>query len=277
MEILLNFGVMVDSIPLMNSHSPLFATCVGAQPAAAKYLLERGANIHEKTQSGYTPLIVLCLSAQDEEKRLEILEILLFYGIDINAVEENGRNALMIACEKSGVKIVEYLLSHGADVNLKTSDNRGIFHFIACRTLHDRVEDLVDIVAQYGGDLNLINDRGLTPLTLALRYYQDNYVDRFFALYLLSSTKFYTIYTINNDNEVTFNLNLIHELVKAADKRNDWTLIDRVIETYPRVKAALFTTIVSENNVSMMDWLWEKFDLKNEITTINKTYLSINK
>jgi len=68
---------------------------------------------------------------EDEERRtLELAQILIDEGVDVNAKDDRGRSAIHHAVLKDFPKVVEYLAMRGADINVP-------------------------------------NDRGLTPLQLA--------------------------------------------------------------------------------------------------------------
>jgi ankyrin repeat protein len=54
----------------------------------------------------------------------EIVQLLLEKGADVNAKDDDGRTALMLAAEKGHTEIVQLLLERGANVNTKIDEKR---------------------------------------------------------------------------------------------------------------------------------------------------------
>lgn len=84
--------------------TPLHSACAISNYDIAKYLLEHGANVNAKQQSGVTPLHSAAHNGQ-----LEIISLLVNFGADINAKMENGKTPLQMAKEDGHDKIVAYL------------------------------------------------------------------------------------------------------------------------------------------------------------------------
>ena len=117
---------------------------------AAKYgeveilqiLLEAGADPLARDENGVTALQVAMgnsgssldwrrdrigneeLDSEDEERRtLELARILIDEGVDINAVDKRGRNALHHAVLKDFPSVVEFLVAQGARIDLRNERN----------------------------------------------------------------------------------------------------------------------------------------------------------
>ena len=54
--------------------------------------------------------------------RVKVAEALLTRGADVNAQDDRGQTALMVAAGFSDPKMVRLLLDHKADVNIKDGD-----------------------------------------------------------------------------------------------------------------------------------------------------------
>ena len=86
-------------------------------PDLAKQLLERGANVNEKDKDNATPLHLASY-----HKRLEVVQILLDNGANIDMENDQGKTALQLAIMSNGyapgngVGVARLLLAHGAEV-----------------------------------------------------------------------------------------------------------------------------------------------------------------
>jgi ankyrin repeat protein len=96
-----------------------------------KSLLEHGANVKQADMAGWTPLHWL-LEHLDEtefysEEAVEITQLLLDNGADINGISNDGLSPLQCALSGdclAGSYVVELLLARGADVNVLDEDER---------------------------------------------------------------------------------------------------------------------------------------------------------
>jgi uncharacterized protein len=70
-------------------------------------LLNHGANINSKTQSGCT-----ALHKASEKGHQKVVETLLNHGADVNIQDESGQKALDVALKNTRHKIVEILERH---------------------------------------------------------------------------------------------------------------------------------------------------------------------
>lgn len=78
-------------------------------------LLDEGADVNSKTDSGETALM-MALSPD----RIQMAKLLLSRGIDVNAGTTRGKTALFQAAANGNTKLVRLLLDKGADVHAKT-------------------------------------------------------------------------------------------------------------------------------------------------------------
>ena len=90
----------------------------------AEILLENGANINFRSDSGQTALHYAA-----ELGKLEIVEFLLKNNANIDCIDENLDTPLFIAMENEHVEVLEILLQKGANVNFQDEDLRTpLFH-----------------------------------------------------------------------------------------------------------------------------------------------------
>ncbi|THF98008.1 hypothetical protein TEA_007557 [Camellia sinensis var. sinensis] len=97
--------------------SLLHVAASSAHPKVVKILSSADPSvtgINSADEEGWAPL-----HSASSSGNVEIVEILLSSGADVNLKNDGGRTALYYAASKGWLKIVEILLSHGAKINLK--------------------------------------------------------------------------------------------------------------------------------------------------------------
>lgn len=113
-EELLKLKVNPNSTDLAGRHILLHATVRG-NPMIVKILLLNGANPNA-SYDGHTAL----MSANDPT----IVRSLLEHGAEVNAQNQNGWTALMIAACDGDIEIVKILLEHDANPNISDFSGR---------------------------------------------------------------------------------------------------------------------------------------------------------
>ncbi|MAN25651.1 MAG: hypothetical protein CME10_15425 [Gemmatimonadetes bacterium] len=91
---------------------------------------------------------------------MDIADLLINNGANVNLKSESGDTALHYAAKKNHIDIVEMLLKNGADINI--TGYRGLvpLHFAVT---FDSVQ-LSEKLIIHGADVNVPNDDGQTPL-----------------------------------------------------------------------------------------------------------------
>ncbi len=131
----------------------------GGEIAEVKRLLEEGkVNINDLNQDGYTPLM---WAAKFE--KLDIVNLLLRKGAEVNIKNSSGETALMMV---KNPKVIEALVAKGADVNAK--DHEGQTEFMKCAMALDMPK--MKLLLTSGANINEIDDKGRTPLMLLLEH-----------------------------------------------------------------------------------------------------------
>ena len=90
----------------------------------AKWMIEAGSDVH---QGGDAPLMRAALA----DERIQMIELLVAYGADVNACWHGDYPILFAACETLSPGTLNWLLQHGADPNCGTETAwkaRGISH-----------------------------------------------------------------------------------------------------------------------------------------------------
>ena len=104
------------------------------------------------------------------EGHVEVAELLLKHGADLDVRDATGKTMLHIAIEWFEVRdilsdIVEFLLTHGADVNARDDTYNGSLHVAEDFILR---RPLVTRLLKHGVDVNSQNKDGKTPLHVLL-------------------------------------------------------------------------------------------------------------
>ncbi|XP_052657663.1 2-5A-dependent ribonuclease isoform X1 [Harpia harpyja] len=167
-------------------------------------LLEKGADVNSKAESGWTPL-QSAVQADDEDLvrllldkgacpharkdnggtafteaaiagNVNILELLLDRGLKINDHDDNGFTAFMEAAWYGNEEALKFLYSKGADVNLRraVSEEKLKLHkggatalMDACREGHFSV--VKTLVQEMGADVNICDNKDRNALIHALK------------------------------------------------------------------------------------------------------------
>ena len=132
-----------------------------------KTLLEHGANVETKRiADANTPLHEAAASGS-----IEICELLLKAGSNIEAPNAYGNTPLHIACRSSNYSIVELLVKHSANMNARNHRGSTVLHLASslCSTHDDSdVQILISkYVLQNDICINAEDVNGYTPLHVA--------------------------------------------------------------------------------------------------------------
>ena len=131
-------------------------------------LLEKGADVHAKTNREETALILA-----SERGHTNIVGHLLEKGSDINAIDEYEQTPLMLAIKNSYTNIIHLLLEKGADVNLVDYKGWNALSLTVTDYYIDEQPrakiDMIKSLLQRGADINAVNNEGETALMIAVR------------------------------------------------------------------------------------------------------------
>lgn len=126
--------------------------------ALLKLLAESGAEIDERDDGGYTPLMLAAVSHHPE-----MISFLLSKGADVNAATSWGATALTRAAQDGDANVVTLLLSNGADVNAREYDG----YTSLSRASMNGHSQIVRMLLAKGADTSVSTKHGHTALTLA--------------------------------------------------------------------------------------------------------------
>ena len=118
---------------------------------------------------------------------IEVVELLISDGADVNATNEYGMTPLHLITpyhssgDETSIGIAKTLISAGADVNIKDNEGATPLHLVADSEGWDIDEELAEMFIAAGANVNAKDNDGYTPLHCAV---QSNTVD--FVQYLIS-------------------------------------------------------------------------------------------
>lgn len=141
--------------------SPLHTAAWERRIEIVRLLLELGADVNAKDDVGNTPLhraVSEQFHDQHLEKTSETVELLIASGASVHAKSKYGQTPLHGVASGEAAKI---MLQHGADPN--ASDDSGkspLFDDGLCAIR----QDVIEALAQLGGDINLCDNEGHPPL-----------------------------------------------------------------------------------------------------------------
>ena len=84
-------------------------------------LLDKGADINSKNANNQTPLYLASSNETEDSENLEIVELLIEHGADVDIWDIAGLTPVMIAADKGHMYVVQCLVKNGAR-SVLTSD-----------------------------------------------------------------------------------------------------------------------------------------------------------
>ena len=105
--------------------SPLGLAIENRMKETAVQLLEHGAKVNASSPSGATILHCMALLSNEFSYRLEYVELLVEYGLDLRARDNQGNEPLHFivqsACSVDFAKLLDFFLRHGAVLNARNN------------------------------------------------------------------------------------------------------------------------------------------------------------
>ncbi|MDE6705785.1 MAG: ankyrin repeat domain-containing protein [Treponemataceae bacterium] len=198
-ELLIKSGTDVNA-KTNNGWTALMSAAGADNKDTVELLIKVGANVNAKTNDSWTAL----MSAAGAGHK-DTVELLIKTGADVNAKDNNGQTALMQAarvnCEGGNYRdTAELLIKAGADVNVKSNDGWTALMWAAVNNKKDVAETLIKagsdsgatliwvlnktphsdatkLLIKAGADVNAKDSEGISALTYAMLYGQNDIAD----------------------------------------------------------------------------------------------------
>ncbi len=126
-----------------------------------RFLIEQGANLDAKDESGNTPLHLASLHRHDE-----IVDLFIRANADLNTLNLDGASPLALAVIYGTPQSVRRLLSQNADHDFKDRVGNTLLHLASYYGYPEKVMELL----KYQPDVNAKNSEGATPLQLCCQW-----------------------------------------------------------------------------------------------------------
>ncbi|HQA11560.1 ankyrin repeat domain-containing protein [Zoogloea sp.] len=131
-------------------------------PAVAEFFAQYGFDPAQPSalqpDRHFTPLMRAA-----KEGRLDVIEALLTYGVDIAVTNADGCNALWLACYNGSHAIIDRLIQAGIDIDRQNDNGATCLMYVASNSK----PDLVSLLLERGANPRLANHDDFTALDLA--------------------------------------------------------------------------------------------------------------
>ena len=123
-----------------NGNSLLSTACRWGYADQVQFLLSHGASVDKpRSPGGRTALIVACAYYA----KTDVVKTLLDKGADVNAADNKGVTALMMASEFQKADIVKLLLAAGANVKLKDKTGKTALDYLNMNVVDDDLKQML--------------------------------------------------------------------------------------------------------------------------------------
>jgi ankyrin repeat protein len=177
-------GGDVNAVVCENGYNLIFAAVWWNKPEMLKILIDFGkcdlnyrlidlTNHYNGDQTGLRPIMLALL-----EERIDIANILIDAGCDLNCQDRHGTCILAYAVSKSSFSVAKKIIDGKCDINLKNNDGNSAFLF-ACAYGN---MDLIKLLIHENCDVENKNNDGYSGFLLACHHGEISVIKMFFEL-----------------------------------------------------------------------------------------------
>ena len=163
---------MADNVLDMYETILLHSASYQGIPEVVEMLLNYGVKLNAKNHWGEIALHVVSRGRQDSPVGLRIAELLLERGVDVNTRRMGDFTPLHVASCFGKLEIVHLLLDHGADTNAETDNGLKILHQVSFG-MYKCKEDgvrIAELLLEHGAEVDARSEDHSTPLHIACEY-----------------------------------------------------------------------------------------------------------
>lgn len=136
----------------------LFSSVNKSDLREVREVIENGANVNAKNEFGTPALMIACIKGN-----FDVVGYLVEKGADVNAKDKNGGTALIAASQYAPFNVIKFLIENNADVNAQTN-KEGIRALNLAMARNPFDFDVVKYLVEKGADVNAKDNRGITVL-----------------------------------------------------------------------------------------------------------------
>jgi len=153
----------INTLSELEAYTPLMVSANRSFVEVSTYLVEQGADLSAKSESGMTALM-LAMNPNSEPDSLAISKAILDAGANVNTSSAGGNTALMEAGHKGLTKVVELLIERGANVD---AQNKYGETALMVSSLQGAEPAVVKALLKAGANKDLADVDGFTAFDLA--------------------------------------------------------------------------------------------------------------
>jgi ankyrin repeat protein len=143
-----------------DGYSLIHAAAEVAPVELVQLLVSLGADINEQDKWGETPIFYAV-----DEPNVPVAEMLLSIGAQLDTMNYKGHCPIYVVAIEGNIDAIEFLLAHNVPIDQKTEYGSTALHVAVC----GGYEDLVDYLIGHGADVNARDSTmGKTPLHYAI-------------------------------------------------------------------------------------------------------------
>ena len=140
-----------------------------ARSKVAHLLLDEGACPNCQDDHKNSPLHAAVWLIDDEEKQLDMVNLLISKGADIHLRGQGRRTALHMAAGKARLKTAQILLNEGIDPNSQDDRNNSPLEAAICYIDdEDKHQEMIDLLISKGADIHMKEQGGRSALQMAV-------------------------------------------------------------------------------------------------------------
>ena len=151
-----------------DGRSPLHYACGSGELDIVKMLVEAGTGVRATDNKGCTCLMLAAYSGHTETVRY----LVGLPDVDVNHLSAHTHTALQFAVDEGEVDVVQVLIDAGADINIQNDEGSSPLN-TACAS---GALDVVKMLVEAGAGLRATDNKGHTCLILAARFRQTKIV-----------------------------------------------------------------------------------------------------
>jgi len=171
-RLLLENGASVDGVSSLQPETPLFIAAEYGDDATLQVLLEYGADVNYGSSHRSKPKSALYIAINRREHSLGSISALLSVkDIEINSKADwRGYTALHLAASEGKLDILELLLDHGADINATNATGKTALTLGVVCCPWEKYTQVVRILVEKGTDIDSVDNDGNTALMVAAKH-----------------------------------------------------------------------------------------------------------